>query len=206
MALTQSTLLKLRKNALQREMEASPPLMRAIAALQAQRLTALGDLLMLMNEDAPTASSPPCSTWPFSWRPWPTHQRIAPLLQQEIATLAGLSHGTASTLINKLLDHRTLLKSAGGMAFSSLEPLKKRGLLGSVSLTSLKFRAHANHWTYCRLPIDGVLLDSTLNQNNVGSFSSLCFRCDLRCALLDSTERATGRWCGGSFHLLRQGL
>jgi CRP/FNR family cyclic AMP-dependent transcriptional regulator len=132
-ALTPAKLLKLRKNALQREMEESPSLMKAIAVLQAQRLTALGDRLMLMKEDATTRLLATLLHLALlnGAQPCPTNE-IPALLQQEIATLAGLSRSTASTLINKMVDNGTLVKSSTGMVFASLDPLKKRGLLAGL--------------------------------------------------------------------------
>lgn len=132
-ALTPVKLLKLRKNALQRGMEESPSLIKAIAVLQSQRLIALGDRLMLMNEDATTRLLATLLQLALlnGDEPSPTNE-IPSLLQQEIATLAGLSRSTASTLINKMVDNGTLVKSATGMAFASTDPLRKRGLLASA--------------------------------------------------------------------------
>jgi CRP-like cAMP-binding protein len=132
-ALTPVKLLKLRKNALQRGMEESPSLIKAIAVLQSQRLIALGDRLMLMNEDATTRLLATLLQLALlnGDEPSPTNE-IPSLLQQEIATLAGLSRSTASTLINKMVDNGTLVKSATGMAFASTDPLRKRGLLAST--------------------------------------------------------------------------
>jgi CRP-like cAMP-binding protein len=132
-ALTPVKLLKLRKNALQREMEESPSLMKAIAVLQSQRLLALGDRLMLMNEDATTRLLATLLHLALlnGAEPSPTNE-IPSLLQQEIATLAGLSRSTVSTLINKMMDNGTLVKSATSMAFASTDPLTKRGLLANA--------------------------------------------------------------------------
>ena len=89
-----------------------------------------GNRLMIMNEDATTRllyslhllatlSSPdgdPCHPLPQ-------------LSQQEIASLAGLSRGSTSTLINKLRSNGTLEQTEQGLRFATLAPLERRGLL-----------------------------------------------------------------------------
>jgi CRP-like cAMP-binding protein len=129
-ALSAMGVLKLRQGALDEVLTSSAALRDAITYLQVQRLCNLGNRLMIMNEDATTrllytlhllatVNSPdgdPC-------HPLPT------LSQQEIATIAGLSRGSTSTLITKLRSNGTLLQDADGLRFANLGPLKRRGLL-----------------------------------------------------------------------------
>ncbi|MFN9621874.1 MAG: Crp/Fnr family transcriptional regulator [Cyanobacteriota bacterium] len=129
-ALTPITFRKLRHHALREAIDSSPAFVQAIACLQAQRLCSLGERLMLMNEDANTRLLATLS-WlarlngpeddPF--------QPIPSISQQEIAVIAGLSRGTASTLINKLRGKGTLELTDQGLRFTTLAPLQKRGLL-----------------------------------------------------------------------------
>ncbi|MFN7677654.1 MAG: Crp/Fnr family transcriptional regulator [Cyanobacteriota bacterium] len=129
-ALTSMSLIKLRHRALQDAMESNPPLMRAIAFVQAQRLCALGDRLMLMNEDAQTRLLATlldlaCLNGPKD----DPLQFIPPITQQDIAIIAGLSRGTTSTLLNKLRTNGTLKLTENGLRFANLTPLQKRGLI-----------------------------------------------------------------------------
>jgi CRP-like cAMP-binding protein len=129
-ALTSMSLIKLRHRALQDAMQNSPSLTRAIAFLQAQRLCALGDRLMLMNEDAQTRLLAvllelACLNGPDD----DPYQFIPAITQQDIAIIAGLSRGTTSTLLNKLRTNGTLQLTEQGLRFANLAPLKKRGLL-----------------------------------------------------------------------------
>ncbi|MFN9645446.1 MAG: Crp/Fnr family transcriptional regulator [Cyanobacteriota bacterium] len=129
-SLTPITFRKLRHRALQEAMNSSAAFLQAIACLQAHRLCTLGERLMLMNEDAQTRLLATLSCLarlngpdddPF--------QPIPPISQQEIAVIAGLSRGTASTLINKLRGNGTLEQTDQGLRFTTLAPLHKRGLL-----------------------------------------------------------------------------
>lgn len=129
-ALTPITFRKLRHRALQEALASEPAFFQSIASLQAHRLCSLGERLMLMNEDANTRLLATLS-WlarlngpeddPF--------QPIPPISQQEIAVIAGLSRGTASTLINRLRSKGTLEQTDQGLRFTTLTPLQKRGLL-----------------------------------------------------------------------------
>jgi CRP/FNR family cyclic AMP-dependent transcriptional regulator len=129
-ALTPITFRKLRHRALKEAMESNSAFLQSMACLQAHRLCALGERLMLMNEDAKTRLLSTLS-WlarlngpeddPF--------QTIPPISQQEIAVIAGLSRGTASTLINRLRGNGTLEQTDQGLRFTTLAPLQKRGLL-----------------------------------------------------------------------------
>jgi CRP/FNR family cyclic AMP-dependent transcriptional regulator len=129
-SLTPITFRKLRHRALQEVMDSSAAFLQAIACLQAHRLCTLGERLMLMNEDANTRLLATLSCLarlngpdddPF--------QPIPPISQQEIAVIAGLSRGTASTLINRLRGNGTLEQTDQGLRFTTLVPLQKRGLL-----------------------------------------------------------------------------
>jgi CRP-like cAMP-binding protein len=129
-ALTAMSLMKLRQGALEAALKNSASFSNAITYLQVQRLCNLGNRLMIMNEDATTRllytlqllasiNSPdgdPCHPMP-------------PLSQQEIASIAGLSRGSTSTLINKLRSNGTLEQTEQGWRFAKLKPLQSRGLL-----------------------------------------------------------------------------
>jgi CRP/FNR family cyclic AMP-dependent transcriptional regulator len=129
-SITACSLLKLRARAMQEAMVNSPAFNQALARLQAQRLTALGNRLMLMHEDATTRLlatllSLACLNGPEDD---PLHP-IPAIAQQEIALIAGLSRGTTSTLINKLRSNGTLQQSDEGLRFATLTPLQRRNLL-----------------------------------------------------------------------------
>jgi CRP/FNR family cyclic AMP-dependent transcriptional regulator len=129
-SLTSATLFKLRRSALREAMDDSPAFMQVIACLQAQRLCALGERLMLMNADATTRLLASLSLLARLNGPKDDpSQPIPALSQQEIAVISGLSRGTASTLINKLRGNGTLQQSDQGLRFTSLTPLQRRGLL-----------------------------------------------------------------------------
>lgn len=129
-AVTPARLLKLRQYALREAMENNLAFTRSIAFLQAQRLAALGDRLMLMNEDATTrllatlldlARLNGDGTDPF--------HPIPAIPQHDLAVMAGLSRGTTSTLINKMIGNGTLKRIEAGLQFASLAPLQRRYLL-----------------------------------------------------------------------------
>jgi CRP/FNR family cyclic AMP-dependent transcriptional regulator len=129
-SLTPATLIKLRQNVFRQVLRDSPQLLNAVAQLQAQRLKALGERLMLMNEDAMTRL---LATLLNLTRLNGMHDSpanpIPPLSQKEIATIAGLSRGTTSTLINKLRLKGTLFDDENDCMRIQPEPLIKRGLL-----------------------------------------------------------------------------
>ena len=129
-ALTTMTLMKLRHRALQEAMESSPSFTHAIAFLQAQRLCALGDRLMLMNEDAQTRLLATLLELARLNGPEDDPRQLIPTItQQDIAVIAGLSRGTTSTLLNKLRTNGTLEMTERGLRFANFTPLQKRGLL-----------------------------------------------------------------------------
>jgi len=130
LSITACTLHKLRARALQEAMANSRRFNQVLARLQAQRLTALGNRLMLMHEDATTRLLATlldlaCLNGPGD----DPLQPIPAIAQQEIALIAGLSRGTTSTLINKLRSNGTLEQSEAGLRFSTLTPLRRRNLL-----------------------------------------------------------------------------
>jgi CRP/FNR family cyclic AMP-dependent transcriptional regulator len=129
-ALTAMSVMKLRQGALEEALKNSASFNKAISYLQVQRLCNLGNRLMIMNEDATTrllytlqllaslnsADGDPCHPLPQ-------------LSQQEIASIAGLSRGSTSTLINKLRSNGTLEQTEQGLRIAKLAPLQRRGLL-----------------------------------------------------------------------------
>jgi CRP-like cAMP-binding protein len=130
LSITACILHKLRARALQEAMANSRRFNQVLARLQAQRLTALGNRLMLMHEDATTRLLATlldlaCLNGPGD----DPLQPIPAIAQQEIALIAGLSRGTTSTLINKLRSNGTLEQSEAGLRFSTLTPLRRRNLL-----------------------------------------------------------------------------
>ena len=108
-ALTPMTLLKLRHGALEEIIKTSPPFSQALSYLQVQRLTALGNRLMVMNEDATTRLLATLLDLASLCSPEadPCHP-IPAISQQDIATIAGLSRGSTSTLLTKLRGNGTL--------------------------------------------------------------------------------------------------
>ena len=138
-ALTAMTLLKLRHGALEEILKTSPAFTQALSYLQVQRLTALGNRLMVMNEDATTRLLATlmelaclCSTEDDPCHPIPA------ISQQDIATIAGLSRGSTSTLITKLRGNGTLEQTPEGLRFASLAPLQRRGLLLETSAKGVR--------------------------------------------------------------------
>jgi len=138
-AITAMSLLKLRHGVFEDILKSSPALTQALSYLQVRRLTSLGNRLMVMHEDATTRvlatlldlarlSSPdgdPC-------------QPIPAISQQEIATIAGLSRGSTSTLITKLRGNGTLEQTPEGLRFANLTALQRRGLLPESTPTQAK--------------------------------------------------------------------
>lgn len=98
---------------------------------------------MLMNEDAITR--PPAIlldlACPLGHRRDPSPP-IQPILQQEIAALAGLSQGITSTLINQLMGNGTLKRLDAGLPFVTLtlSPLEGRHLASHVIFWAMAHR------------------------------------------------------------------
>ena len=63
---------------------------------------------------------------------------IPAISQQDIATIAGLSRGSTSTLITKLRGNGTLEQTPEGLRFASLAPLQRRGLLLETSAKGVR--------------------------------------------------------------------
>jgi CRP-like cAMP-binding protein len=129
-ALTAMGVMKLRQGALEEALKNSTRFSEAVTYLQVQRLCHLGNRLMIMNEDATTrllyalhllatVNSPEGNPL----------DPLPPLAQQELATIAGLSRGSTSTLINKLRANGTLVQTEQGLRFANLAPLQRRSLL-----------------------------------------------------------------------------
>lgn len=138
-SLTPATLYKLRHRALHEAMERSRALTHVMACLQAQRLCALGERLMLMNEDATTRLLATLSSLARLNGPEDDPSQPIPAIpQQEIAVISGLSRGTASTLIKKLRGNGTLEQTDLGLRFSTLSPLQRRGLLSPTGSIWIK--------------------------------------------------------------------
>jgi CRP-like cAMP-binding protein len=129
-ALIPAVLFKLRQHVFKQLLEECPALVRAVVLLQSERLMALGDRLMLMNEDATTRLlATLLDLARLNGERADPSNAIPPLSQQEIAVISGLSRGTTSTLMNKLRANGTLAEGEQGLHLAKLEPLRKRGLL-----------------------------------------------------------------------------
>jgi CRP/FNR family cyclic AMP-dependent transcriptional regulator len=129
-ALTAMGVKKLRQGAVEEALKNSASFNQAITYLQVQRLCNLGNRLMIMNEDATTRLL--YALHLLATVNSPAGHPLDPLpalSQQEIATLAGLSRGSTSTLINKLRSNGTLEQTEQGLRFANLAPLQRRGLL-----------------------------------------------------------------------------
>lgn len=133
-SLTAMRVLKLRQGAVEEALRSSPSFSRAVTYLQVQRLCNLGNRMMLMNEDATTRLLYTLHLLATLHSPDgdPGHP-LPQLAQREIASIAGLSRGSTSTLITKLRRNGTLAQTPEGLRFATLAPLQRRGLLpGSV--------------------------------------------------------------------------
>lgn len=129
-AVTPASLLKLRPHSMRQLMLENISFLRAVALLQAQRLIAVGNRLILMNQDATTRLLAILLDLAYlSGNGSDPYHPIPPISQQEIAIIAGLSRGTTSTCINKLLSNGTIKRCGAGLTFANLDPLVKRGLL-----------------------------------------------------------------------------
>lgn len=128
-SITPARLIKLRQHAMREMMENNLSFIRSVAILQARRLAALGERLMLMNEDATTRLLATLLDLAcLSGQGSDPFHPIPSISQQEIAALTGLSRGTTSTLINKLIGNGTLKRCDEGLQFVTLAPLERRYL------------------------------------------------------------------------------
>lgn len=131
-SLTPMKLVKLRAQWFEHAMNHVPEFTKAMARMQAQRLTSLGQRLTIRGDDAKTRLlatllelarlSSPCGD--------PTDP-IPDLAQREIATIAGLARGTTSRILTELRNRGTLQQTPDGLRFATLEPLRRRNLLDS---------------------------------------------------------------------------
>jgi CRP/FNR family cyclic AMP-dependent transcriptional regulator len=129
-ALTAMRVLKLRHGAVEEVLRSSPSFSRAVTYLQVQRLCSLGNRMMLMNEDATTRLLYTLYLLATLHSPDGDPHHPFPLLSQKgIASIAGLSRGSTSTLITKLRRNGTLEETPQGLRFATLAPLQRRGLL-----------------------------------------------------------------------------
>lgn len=129
-SVTPSRLAKLRQHAMREMIENNISFIRSIAYLQARRLAAVGERLMLMNEDAMTRLLAILLELAYlSGDGEDPFHPIPSISQQEIAGLAGLSRGTTSTLINKLISSGTMRRRDECLQFITLAALERRQLL-----------------------------------------------------------------------------
>ena len=129
-ALAPVKVVKLRGSRMRQLLDQHTNFALAMATLQARRLSDLGRRFRCQQEDATTrvlatlldlayavsGNRDPCSPIPS-------------LPQREIATIAGLARGTASSIISKLRARGILIEDATTLQIADLEPLKKRGLI-----------------------------------------------------------------------------
>lgn len=125
-------LLKLQGNAFKRVLQDNISLALGIARLEASRLRDLNRRFGLQKSDATTrlldtlayiASKNGAEDNPLALMP--------PLSQGEIAILAGLARETASRTMSKLRSRGVVSEENGCMRLTSLQPLRKRGLIPS---------------------------------------------------------------------------
>ena len=129
-ALTPMEVLKLRQGALKEALKNSEGFSDALSYLQVLRLCNLGNRMMIMNEDATTRLLHALHLLATINSPDGDPRHPLPMLsQQEVASIAGLSRGSTSTLINKLRGNGTLEQTEQGWRFATLAPLLRRGLL-----------------------------------------------------------------------------
>jgi len=124
------TLLKLQGSAFKRILESSVPLALAIARLEASRLRDLNRRFAIQQSDATTrvlnaiaylAQKSSGTDDPLSV--------IPPIPKGEIALIAGLARESSSRTLGKLRDRGIVIEEEGCLRLSSLDPLKKRGLI-----------------------------------------------------------------------------
>lgn len=131
-SLTPMDLVKLRAQWFEEALDRIPGFARAVACLEARRLTSLDERFGLQSDDAKTrvlatllelallasASDDP-------------HHPIPDLAQREIAAIAGLARGTTSRILTELRTRGTLEQTPEGLRFTNLKPLQRRNLLDS---------------------------------------------------------------------------
>ena len=130
-ALTPLEAVRLRAAPFRELLQRDARLALALARLQAERLTELNQRFLLRGADATTrllavlqdlalrcsAGADPLAA-------------IPPLAQRELAAMAGLSRETTSRTFSQLRQRGLLQADGEGMRLLTLDPLRRRGLLG----------------------------------------------------------------------------
>lgn len=129
-SLTPVKLLKMDGRTFQSLLRTHPSLALQLARLEAGRLRDLNRRFALQRSDATTrvldalayiARKSSASDDPLTLMP--------DLPQGEIAIIAGIARETSSRTMSKLRSKGVVIEQTGGMKLSSIEPLKKRGLI-----------------------------------------------------------------------------
>jgi CRP-like cAMP-binding protein len=128
--LTAMELVKLRAQWFEEALDRVPGFARALACLEARRLTSLDDRFGLQSEDAKTrVLATLLELARLAGGTGDPHHPIPDLPQREIAAIAGLARGTTSRILMELRNRGTLEQTPEGLRFTSLEPLQRRNLL-----------------------------------------------------------------------------
>jgi CRP-like cAMP-binding protein len=128
--LTAMELVKLRAQWFEEALDRVPGFARALACLEARRLTSLDDRFGLQSDDAKTrVLATLLELARLAGGNGDPHQPIPDLPQREIAAIAGLARGTTSRILMELRNRGTLEQTPEGLRFTSLEPLQRRNLL-----------------------------------------------------------------------------
>ena len=129
-ALTPGSVLKLRALPFETLLCKDPAFALTIAKLEASRLRDLNLRFALQTSDATTRV---LNSIAYLARKSSNNNDslaiIPPLAQSEIGVLAGLSRETTSRVINKLRKRELLDDINGSLRITSIEPLRKRGLI-----------------------------------------------------------------------------
>jgi len=129
-ALTPGRVLKLRAVPFETLLCKNPSFALTIAKLEASRLRDLNQRFALQTSDATTRV---LNSIAYLARKSSNKNDslaiIPPLAQSEIGVLAGLSRETTSRVINKLRKRELLDDINGSLRITSIEPLRKRGLI-----------------------------------------------------------------------------
>jgi CRP/FNR family cyclic AMP-dependent transcriptional regulator len=129
-SLTPMDLVKLRAQWFEEALDRIPGFARAVACLEARRLTALDDRFGLQSDDAKTrVLATLLQLARLASASGDPQQPIPDLAQREIASIAGLARGTTSRILTELRTRGTLEQTPEGLRFTSLEPLQRRNLL-----------------------------------------------------------------------------
>lgn len=129
-SLTPMDLVKLRAQWFEEALDRIPAFTRAVACLEARRLTCLDERFGLQSDDAKTrVLATLLELARLGSEGGDPHQPIPDLAQREIASIAGLARGTTSRILMELRNRGTLEQTPEGLRFSNLEPLQRRNLL-----------------------------------------------------------------------------